>query len=78
MVPVFAKVNSLPGAQSQLAASDRDGKRWSQNRGFDVCRHVVRTFQRMFVVWRVFRDRRIEVAFHISPHVRIGVFIDRQ
>jgi len=43
-----------------------------------VSGHVVRAFQGVFVIGRVLGNGLIEVSFHISAHVGVGVLIDGQ
>src|SRR5690606_6739582 len=78
MIPVFTKVNPLPGAQCQLAVGDRNGERRADDHALYMGGGVVRPFEGVLVVIGVLRHHDIEVPFQITAYVRIGVFIDRQ
>ncbi len=76
VVPMFAQINALPGTQIGPTATDREGNGRAQERGFDVCRHIVRSFVRVNVVGRIFRYHFIEMTFEIGADARIGILID--
>lgn len=41
-------------------------------------RHIIRPFNSVFVIWRIFRYGVIQMLFQIGAHVRADVFINRQ
>src|SRR6056297_4025282 len=77
-VPVLAEVKPLPGSQCQMTMTYRQGQRWADQYAFYVSVHIVRPLHHMLVVRRILRHHDIEVAFQITPYIRVSVFIHRQ
>ena len=43
-----------------------------------MCGHIIRPFQRMFIVWLVLRHQVVEDTFHIAPHIGVVIFVNAQ
>lgn len=78
MVAVLTEVNALPRTERKFSVSNRYRHGASQNRRFQMGRHIVRPFVVMLIVGIIFRDVFIEIHFKILPDRRIGIFIDRE
>ena len=63
---MFAEVDALPGAEKEGAMTDRDRQAASEQCRFDVGRHVVAAFERVFVVMRPVRNEFAQVPVQIS------------
>ena len=74
---MLAQVDALPCPQQQPAAAHGNGHRRAQQRGFDVGRHVVGSFDRVAVI-KILRRDGVERRLHVGRHVGIGIFVDRQ
>src|SRR5690606_30074033 len=66
LMPMLPKINTLPGAQCQIATNN-----WHRNAGCGECslymrRHVVRPFQRMGVQRVVFGHQPVQPALKIA------------
>lgn len=77
-VAELTKVDALPCAEIQSAVGDGNGERNSGQSRFSVCRHVVETFQRVFVKRLSFRHDVVEDSVKVGAHVGVGVFVDGQ
>lgn len=78
MVAVLAEINTLPGAKVKPAICDRDLHRGAQERGLDVGRHVIGTFEGVLVVGSIFRHHLVKLTFEINPHGGVSIFVDRK
>lgn len=78
IVAVFAKVNALPCTEIESSVGDGNRDADTAESGLGVCRHVVRTFESVLVVWTVFRHEAVEDGLHVEPYVGITVLVDGQ
>ena len=76
MVSEFTQIDALPGAQIKPAGGDRNGKADAEKGTLCMCRHIIGTFHRVFIIWLPFLHHVIQDRFHIRTHVRIIIFID--
>src|SRR5262249_9334308 len=75
IIAMFAKVDSLPGAEKQSALTDRDCQTASDQGRFDVGRHVVGAFERVFVVIRPLGNEFAKMSLQIATHFRTHVLV---
>lgn len=75
---MLEQVHALPGAQREFSVMDRNGKLRLRKSGADVRGHVIRTFSRVPVEVRVFRDKAGEEIGEVGNDVRIGVLLNHQ
>ena len=76
VIPMFAEVDALPGAEKKAAATNRDRQAASEQCRFDVCRHVVAALERVFVVMRPVGNEFAKVPLQITAHFRTHVLVD--
>ena len=74
---MLAQIQSLPGAQRQLSANQRDRQRYAGKDRLQVRRHVVRTFI-IVGITIVFRCKTGKPADDIAPHFMRRVFLNGQ
>ena len=77
VIPVFAKIKTLPCSQTQPAVADWNRQRTSQKRGFHMRGHIIRSFARV-LIRKIFRRNGVERGFKVFRDVGIGVLINRQ
>ena len=75
---VLEEINTLPSAERQPAADDRDREADIGQSGADVGRHVVGPLIVMGVEARRLGRDAVEESFEVGPHVKGGVFLDQQ
>ena len=75
---MLPEVNALPGAQRQLAVADGNGKIDRRKGGAHVSGHVVVAFDRVREERIAVRHKASEEMLQVTPHVRVGVFLDQQ
>src|SRR3982751_2543398 len=68
--PVLPDVDALPGAESQVAADERDRELDRRQGGAHVRRHVVRTFVAMTKERIAVDDKAREEAVEVAHHLR--------
>ena len=78
MVSEFAEVDALPCAHVKPAVGDRDGEADAEEGAFCVCRHVVRTFHCVLVIWFSFLDHVVEDRLHVCADIGVVVLVDGQ
>lgn len=78
MVTMLAQVNPLPCSHGQFAVRNGNTEGRAKERGFYVGRHVIRSFDRVHKRQSALGDQHIKSGFHITPHVRVGIFVYRQ
>lgn len=76
-IPMFAQINSLPGAELQPALLDRDAEAAAEEGRLNVRRHVVGPFQSV-LVGKVLGGDGGEDPFEVVPDIAVGVFVDRE
>ena len=76
VIAELTQVDSLPGAQVQFAVCYRNGKAYSKERTLGVCRHIIRPFHCVLVVWLPLLYHVVQYGFHVSAHIGIVVLID--
>lgn len=72
---MLTKVDALPRPQCEPALGDRDHQLMTEQRGFDVGRHIIRPFQRVGIR-QFFRAKMVDRHFHINANFGIGVLIE--
>ena len=77
VVPVLAKVDSLPSPQGQSTFFDGHEQTAAEHARLHVCGHIVGAFNGMDERL-VFRYDAIQYGLHIDSNVGIRVLIDRQ
>ena len=76
-VAMFAKKDSLPGSKCQTTVGNGNGKAATQQRRFDMSRHIIRAFASMHERQRLGCDM-VHRSFKVPAHIGIGTFVDRQ
>jgi len=76
--PMLEDINPLPGAEQGHAIGNRDRQVGLRQGSTHMRRHVIRTFQRVFVDRVAFRHQSRQESLQIAPHTRIVVFLDQQ
>ena len=77
-VAVLAQIDPLPGAERQPSSGDRQCQRGTEQRRFDVRRHVVGALGRVRPVGRPLGDRLIEPRLEVAPDVGRRVLVQRE
>ncbi len=75
---VLPEVDTLPGAEHQLAGAEGDAQLGSGQCRLDVCRHVVGALQGVGVQGVIFRYQAIEPVFQVNTGTIVVVFLDQQ
>ena len=75
---VFPQVYALPGAEHQLAISDRDGEFTAGQDRANVGRHVIRAFHGVEVDRVAVRRQPAHEVFQIPAHVGVGILGNQQ
>lgn len=78
IITEFTEIDALPCAEIQATFSDGNADTYTAYCALGVCRHVIRSFKDMVIVWFVLFDQAIEYLLHVRAYVRISVFIDTQ
>src|SRR5437016_1127287 len=75
--PMLDEIDSLPGAERELAASDRNVERDSGKHGFYMRRHVIRSF-RIVHPAGIVRRQAAKRGNQVGAHVGIGVLLNEK
>jgi hypothetical protein len=75
---MFPKINSLPGAQGELAFHDRNGEVYAGQRGADVGGHVIFAFGSVDEKRVAIGDEPGEEFFEIAADIRVGILLDEE
>ena len=76
VVAVFAEIDSLPGAEVEVAFGDGDGDAHAAQDGLGVGGHVVGAFEGVLIAGQVFGHEAIEDGLHIDSHIGVTVLVD--
>lgn len=74
----LTQINSLPRAEIQFSVRYRNCQTYAKQTTFCVGRHIVGTFERVFVICFIFFNKVIQNIFHINTNIRIGIFVYRK
>lgn len=75
---MFAEVDALPGSEMQASISQGYGQALSEQRGLQMCRHIVRPFVGVLVVGSVFGSEPVEMLFEIRTNIGAGILVEGQ
>ena len=78
MVSIFAEVDALPRPHVQTAIGDGNRQADSAECRLGMSRHVVGTFQRVFLFRSVLGNQSIENGLHVHAHIRVAVLVDAE
>ena len=78
IIAELAEVDSLPGAEIQASARDRNVDAHTRHDALGVCRHVVGSFESVLIVRLVLRYKAVVDALHVGTHRRVPVLADAQ
>jgi hypothetical protein len=76
VIPVLAQINSLPSTEVEAAGGNGNRQKITQERRFEVSRHIIRPFGSVAIVRGVLRGQVVEMVLKINPHRRIGVLVE--
>ena len=74
---MFTEIDTLPCTQMQSSRGDRENEAGTEEAGFHMSRHIIRTLHGVFERQRI-RDSLLKIEIKISANGRIRVFIDRE
>ena len=72
---MLGDINALPGAERQIAVTDRHLQGHAVEHGFDMGRHVIGPFNVVHPAG-IGRRQAAERSDQIGAHVGVGVFLD--
>src|SRR5579863_3162520 len=72
---MLSDINTLPGAEVERSASDRNVQRNAVDHGFDMGGHIVWTLD-LVDPSGIGRRHAVECGEQIAPNVGVGVFLD--
>ena len=78
VVTELTEIDTLPCAEIQTTFCDGNADAHATECALCVCRHVIRAFKDVVIVWLVLLYETIENLFHIRANIRIGILIDAQ
>ena len=78
IVAKFAEVDALPSAEIEAPFRNGNCQTHSEERGFGMRGHIVKTFHRMVVIGFAFPHEMVHNLAHIRAHIRVGILVDRE
>ena len=78
MISVFAKADALPGAEVEPAVCYGYCQTCARQHRLGVARHVVAALHGVKELRLTLRNNPIENAFHVCPHVGIGILAETE
>jgi len=78
VLPVFAEIDALPGAERRPAVAHRQAERGLRQQTADVGRHVVGSLGIVAEEWIPPRDQALPETLDVPHDLRVGVLLDHQ
>lgn len=78
VIPVLAQINPLPSAEVEVASGNGNRQKITQERRFEVSRHIIRSFGGVAIIRGLLWDQVIEMALKINAHGGVSILIEGQ